>query len=65
MSVVTINKEAIKLQAKLIRVAIEKRCNIEIKHSDALEILAYSYGLPDWNTLSALLNKAENNYENN
>jgi len=46
---------SIKLQAKLIREAIQSRCQIEVKHADALEILAKSYGLPDWNTLKAKL----------
>jgi len=49
------NKNIIKTQAKLIKAAIQDRCKIEIKHSDALEILAKSYGLPDWNVLSAIL----------
>ena len=52
------SRDIIKIQSKLIRAAIQERCKIEIKHSDALEILAKSYGLPNWNVLSALLNES-------
>jgi len=52
------NRNIIKIQAKLIKTAIKDKCKIDIKHSDALEILAKSYGLPDWNVLSAILSES-------
>jgi hypothetical protein len=48
----------IKLQAKLLRQAIKERLQIDVQHSDSLELIARSLGLKDWNTLSA---KAEEN----
>lgn len=59
MAINGLTKIIIKTQAKLIKTAIEEKLKIQIKHSDALEILAKSYGLKDWNVLSAELNKLE------
>ncbi len=51
-----------KLMAKTLRAALAAR-NIEITHSDALELVAKQYGLDDWNVLAAKIGGQENTGE--
>lgn len=47
-------REAAKAQAKALRAALEAEGR-EISHSAALELVAKSHGMRDWNTLSAAI----------
>ncbi len=41
--------------AKRLKTALQKRYNLVLKHGQALDLLAQTYGLKDWNVLSARL----------
>lgn len=47
---------AAKNQAKRLRSVLEQR-GVKLGHSEALEVLAGSYGFLDWNTFSAILDQ--------
>lgn len=50
-------KEA-KTMARLLRNALGNR-NVQLSHSDCLEIVAKQFGLADWNTLAAKIHREE------
>src|SRR5689334_15800943 len=47
-----------KAMAKALRTALAER-KIDITHSDSLELVARQFGLNDWNTLAAKIERAE------
>jgi hypothetical protein len=53
------NRPNAKSMAKSLRAELGER-NIEISHSASLEIVARQFGVNDWNTLAAKLEKTEN-----
>ncbi|MEO7223607.1 MAG: glyoxalase superfamily protein [Devosia sp.] len=47
-----------KTMAKTLRAALAER-SVDISHSDSLELVARQFGLADWNTLSAKIERAQ------
>lgn len=50
-----------KTMAKTLRAALAER-SIDVSHSDSLELVARQFGLKDWNTLSAQIDAATNQF---
>jgi hypothetical protein len=55
--------DQLKLQAKQLRTTLKEKYQLEIGHGQTLDLVARSYGLKDWNVLSAL-SGGEPNLEN-
>jgi hypothetical protein len=48
-----------KSMAKTLRQGLSDR-NIDLSHSDCLELVARQFGLADWNTLAAMITRKQN-----
>lgn len=59
MSVSIHSPDNLKSKANVVRQFLKEKCNVDITHSQSLELMSQALGFKDWNTAKAALSEAK------